>query len=93
MARPDGERLPYGRWKEWDASRKPLKLEFTVHDLRHDAASLLISGGASVLFVSSFLRRKDATVTLRYYSCHFPGDEEWTRGRSWTSALRVLRTR
>jgi integrase len=75
-----GERLQYGRWKkEWDSSRKPLRLEFTAHDLRHHAASLLISGGASVQMVSSFLGHKEATVTLRYCSHLFHGDEDRPR--------------
>lgn len=49
----------------------------TAH--RHFAASALISGGASVKQVQTFLGHASAVITLRTYAHMFPGDEDRTR--------------
>lgn len=51
----------------------------TSHDLRHFAASALISGGASVKQVQTFLEHASAVITLRTCAHMFPGDEDRTR--------------
>jgi integrase len=75
-----GEPLTYRRWKVLlrDAS-KTAGVEMTSHSLRHFAASALISGGASVKQVQTFLGHSSATITLRTYAHLFPGDEDRTR--------------
>lgn len=54
-------------------------LPFTSHDLRHFAASALISGGASVKQVQAFLGHGSAVTTLSTFSHLWPGDEDRTR--------------
>jgi integrase len=51
----------------------------TSHGLRHFAASALISGGASVKQVQTFLGHSSAVITLRTYAHLFSGDEDRTR--------------
>lgn len=46
----------------------------TVHDLRHTAASMMISSGASVLAVQSQLGHSSASLTLDIYSHLMPDD-------------------
>ena len=54
-------------------------VEVGSHGLRHFAASALISGGASVKQVQTFLGHSSAVITLRTYAHLFPGDEDRTR--------------
>lgn len=49
---------------------------FRVHELRHTAASLAVSAGASVLVVARMLGHADPSVTLRVYGGLFPDDLE-----------------
>jgi integrase len=51
----------------------------TSRDLRHLAASALISGGASLKQVQTFLGHSSAVITLRTYAHLFPGDEDRTQ--------------
>jgi integrase len=75
-----GHPLTYRRWKRLlrDAAASA-GVETTSHGLRHFAASALISGGASVKQVQTFLGHSSAVITLRTYAHLFPGDEDRTR--------------
>ncbi|MGA8847488.1 MAG: site-specific integrase, partial [Nocardioides sp.] len=74
------EPLEYRRWKRlWSDAASAAKVSATTHDLRHFAASALISGGASVKQVQTFLGHASAVITLRTYAHMFPGDEDRTR--------------
>jgi integrase len=74
------EPLTYRRWKRlWSDAASAAKVDATSHDLRHFAASALISGGASVKQVQTFLGHASAVITLRTYAHMFPGDEDRTR--------------
>ena len=71
-----GSPLTYEQWKRiW----KPACDGFKAHDLRHYAASALISGGASVRQVQRILGHASAAVTLDVYSHLWPGDDERAR--------------
>jgi len=61
-----GTPLSYRRWKRLlgDAAREA-GVRVTSHGLRHFAASALISGGASVKQVQTFLGHSSAVITLR----------------------------
>jgi integrase len=75
-----GRPLTYSRWKKiLAAAAQQAGVEVTSHDLRHFAASALISGGASVKQVQMFLGHASAVITLRTYAHLFPGDEDRTR--------------
>jgi integrase len=75
-----GQPLTYSRWKKVLASAAGVAgVDLTSHDLRHFAASALISGGASVKQVQTFLGHSDPTITLKTYAHLFPGDEDRTR--------------
>lgn len=72
--------LTYRRWKRlWSDAAVAAGVDATSHDLRHFAASALISGGASVKQVQTFLGHASAVITLRTYAHMFPGDEDRTR--------------
>ena len=74
------EPLTYRRWKRlWSDAASAARVNATSHDLRHFAASALISGGASVKQVRTFLGHASAVITLRTYAHMFPGDEDRTR--------------
>ncbi|MDN5808376.1 MAG: site-specific integrase [Brevibacterium sp.] len=61
------------RW--FDRAVKDIGLpELTPHGLRHTAASMAISAGASVLSVQRMLGHSSATVTLDVYSALFEND-------------------
>ena len=53
--------------------------EFTPHDLRHYAASVLIEQGASVKAVQRHLGHASATTTLDTYAHLWPDSEDTTR--------------
>jgi integrase len=75
-----GEPLTYRRWKALlQAATKEAEVALTSHSFRHFAASALISGGASVKQVQTFLGHASAVITLRTYAHLFPGDEDRTR--------------
>jgi integrase len=63
----------------WRDAAASAGVRATTHDLRHFAASALISGGASVKQVQAFLGHASAVITLRTYAHLFPGDEDRTR--------------
>jgi integrase len=48
----------------------------TLHDLRHTAASLAISAGATVKAVQNMLGHESAELTLNTYAGLFPGDQD-----------------
>lgn len=52
----------------------PVFPRVTVHELRHTAASLMISAGANVKTVQAQLGHKTATMTLDQYGHLFPDD-------------------
>ena len=61
----------YSGWgklsRAWDAACKAAKIEdFRWHDLRHQAATDLLTLGADLNDVRDFLRHKSMTMTLRY---------------------------
>jgi integrase len=60
-----------------------------VHPVRHSFASLLLSAGVPILYVSQHLGHKDAVITLRTYANWMPTSD--TRAHSAlldTSAVR-----
>jgi integrase len=61
--------------KQWDRLkvRAGLPEEMHFHDLRHSAASWLISKGVDVVAVSLMLGHADPSVTLRIYAHAMPG--------------------
>ena len=68
-----------------------------IHDLRHTAASLLVSAGANVKVVQRHLGHSTATQTLDRYAHLFTEDLEavadrldqvWAAGNSFTRAPR-----
>lgn len=71
-----GEPYKYSAWLD---RLRIMKLPYSTHDLRHFAASALISGGASVKQVQMFLGHSNATTTLNTYSHLWPGDDDRTR--------------
>ena len=71
-----------------------MKIDATSHDLRHHAASLLISKGCSVKAVQSFLGHATAVETLDTYGHLWPDDDDkirasidgaYRRAESWLS--------
>ena len=62
-----------GRWFD-QAAEAIGEPELTPHGLRHTAASMAISAGASVLSVQRMLGHSSATVTLDVYSSLFEDD-------------------
>jgi len=85
-----GRALTYRRWKRLltdatveqrgeDGEVVREGIDVTSHSFRHFAASALISGGASVKQVQTFLGHSSAVITLRTYAHLFPGDEDRTR--------------
>ena len=78
------------RWKRLlTDARTAAGDEVTSHSFRHFAASALISGGASVKRVQTFLGHASAVITLRTYAHMWPGDEDRTRN-VLDAALSVL---
>ena len=75
-----GGPVNYWTWQSnFTNAVRRLGYEFSTHDLRHFAASALISGGASVKQVQTFLGHATASTTLDTYSHLWPGDEDRTR--------------
>jgi integrase len=72
----DGEMVNRQTWHgAFSAAAKRAGIEASSHDLRHHAASLLISAGCSPRAVASFLGHKNAAETLNTYSHLWPTDE------------------
>jgi len=67
------EPLKGRRWKRLWSDAARAAVDATSHDLRYIAASALISGGASVKQVRTFLGHASAVITLRTYAHMFPG--------------------
>lgn len=68
----EGERVGV-KW--WERALDTAGVEWmTPHDLRHTAASLAVSAGASVKAVQSMLGHKSAAMTLDIYADLFDGD-------------------
>ena len=61
------------------AATDSVKIDATSHDLRHHAASLLISKGCSVKAVQSFLGHATAAETLDTYGHLWPDDDDKIR--------------
>ena len=64
--------------KQFARALKRAKLsQFSLYDLRHTYASLLLSEGAPLLYVQKQMGHSSAAVTLKYYSKWMPrADEE-----------------
>lgn len=68
----DGNRVGV-KW--WESALDVAEVDWmTPHDLRHTAASLAVSAGASVKAVQSMLGHKSAAMTLDVYSDLFDSD-------------------
>lgn len=63
----------------FSSAARRLGIDASSHDLRHHAASLLISSGCSPKAVAEFLGHKNATETLNTYSHLWPSDEDKLR--------------
>lgn len=62
-------------WRVWDPAVARTGLgELTPHDLRHTAASLAISSGATVKHVQRMLGHQSAAMTLDTYAGLFDSD-------------------
>ncbi len=55
---------------------------FRLYDLRHTYASLLLTAGAPITYVSAQLGHANPTTTLRYYARWIPG-----QGQRWDILL------
>jgi integrase len=65
--RPDRPPVPVDLRSAWETALRRAGVEdFRWHDLRHSAASILASGGASLLEVGAVLGHKTASSTKRY---------------------------
>lgn len=68
--------IAYRQWRDhvWVKAAAAFGLVdgFTIHDLRHTAASLAIRAGADVKLVQRMLGHRDATETLNTYSHLWP---------------------
>ena len=53
-----------------------LLLLFPVHDLRHSAASNLLSMGVNIKVIQELLGRSDISITLRTYSHLLPSMQQ-----------------
>lgn len=63
----DGKRHPYAFSKVWGKIKKKLGLiDFTFHDLRHEAVSRLVEGGLSDQEVSAISGHKSMQMLKRY---------------------------
>jgi integrase len=75
-----GEPLRRQRWDAiFKAATTKAKVDATPHDLRHHAASLLISSGCSVKAVQHFLGHATAAETLDTYGHLWPDDDDKIR--------------
>lgn len=76
LRRTHGPNSP-SSWFYWAKKRalgEALAKKMTVHDLRHTAASLLVSAGANVKVVQRQLGHKSAAMTLDVYADLFDDD-------------------
>ena len=64
---------------------------FTFHNLRHTAASLMLSNGMSLIEVSRYLGHSSPTITAQIYAHLTPGGLE--KARSMQDAISATRTR
>lgn len=72
----NGSMISRQSWhKVFSGAAKRLSIDASSHDLRHHAASLLISSGCSPRAVASFLGHKNASKTLDTYAHLWPTDE------------------
>lgn len=61
-------------WFYWAKKRAGVDLRLTVHDLRHTAASIMVSSGANVKAVQRQLGHASASMTLDVYADLFDDD-------------------
>lgn len=72
----DGGMIQRQTWHAaFSTAAKRAGIPASSHDLRHHAASLLISAGCSPRAVASFLGHKNAAETLNTYAHLWPSDE------------------
>lgn len=68
FARWDGEtRAPHWLTQKWALAMAELKIDCTLHALRHTHVSQLIAAGLDVLTISRRLGHASAAITLRVY--------------------------
>lgn len=67
-------------------------IRLTPHDLRHTAASLAVSAGATVKGVQGMLGHQDASLTLNTYAGLFDGDLDDVAERLGAAAAHYLPT-
>ena len=64
----------------WKKALKELCIEYrNLYQMRHTFASLMISNGEDILWVSNMLGHKNANITLSFYAKYIKNDEK-TRG-------------
>jgi integrase len=74
---PEGEPVRLSNWRRrvWDPAVVATgQTGLTPHDLRHTAASLGVSSGASVKHIQRMLGHQDAAMTLNVYAGLFDDD-------------------
>ena len=77
---PDGRPIRRSAWGHiFRVATNDVGISATSHDLRHHAASLLISKGCSVKAVQSFLGHATAAETLDTYGHLWPDDDDKIR--------------
>ena len=75
------------KWFWWAKRRAGVPLDLTFHDLRHTAASLMVSSGANVKAVQNQLGHASAAMTLDVYADLFDDDLDGV-GRAMDALLR-----
>jgi integrase len=64
---PNSRRRPWSEIPAWPAIRRAARLEdVRLHDLRHSAASLMVSSGLSLELIGGVLGHSQASTTQRY---------------------------
>ena len=64
----------------WQKALKTLNIEHrTLYNMRHTFASMMISSGEDILWVSSMLGHKNANITLQVYAKYIKSEKK-TRG-------------
>jgi integrase len=91
----DGERVPFHEIKKFTAEAvrhvaTHARGGFTLHDLRHTAASTWLAAGVDIFLVSRWLGHGTVTITDQVYSHLVPGnayEAEAERVEAWISKM------
>ena len=74
---PDwGLRRPDGLTKAWARTAELMKVNVSLHSLRHTHASQLITAGMDILSISRRLGHANVTITLNTYGHLMPGSDD-----------------